>query len=119
MYNSSIPGVAGTDLTNLEHRVLNKDGTLASGLPQARGILDARVDSGNPLTLVYAGRHRYQAGGAVPAGAPLSVAANGFVVVATSGGGTIGINEDSAVTSGSFGDGVFNFLNRTMTTSEG
>ena len=118
-YNNAIPVVAATDLSAFQHRVLNSAGTLATGTPQARGILDAKVESGDQATLVYEGRHKFQAGGAIGALAPLNVASGGFVVVATSGDAVIGINENAAVTSGSYGDGVFNFLARTMTTSEG
>lgn len=119
MYNRSIAAVAGTDLRGFQHRVLNSAGTLATGAPQARGILDARVDSGMNCTLIYDGRHRYQAGGAIGALALLTVASGGFVTAATSGQVVVGVNENTAVTSGSFGDGVFSFLNRTTTTSEG
>ncbi len=119
MYNRSIPAVAGTSLLAFQHRVLNAAGTLASGAPQARGILDAKVDSGEDCTLVYDGRHKYQAGGAIGALVALTVAANGFITAATSGQQVVGINENSAVTSGSYGDGVFNFLSRTTVTSEG
>jgi len=106
MYNRSIPAVAGTSLLAFQHRVLNAAGTLASGAPQARGILDAKVDSGEDCTLVYDGRHKFQAGGAVGAHALLTVASGGFVTAATSGQQVVGINEYAAVTSGSFGDGV-------------
>jgi len=118
-YNRSIPTVAGTSLLAFQHRVINEAGTLATGAPQARGILDAKVDSGEDATLVYDGRHKYQAGGAIGAHKPLTVASGGFIVAATSGQQVIGMNEYSAVTSGSFGNGVFNFLNRTTVTSEG
>lgn len=118
-YNRSIPSVAGTDLTSFQHRVLAEDGTLATGIPQARGILAARVDSGQNCTLIYDGRSRYQAGGAIAAHDLLTVTSGGWITAATSGQVAIGINEYAAVTSGSYGDGVFNFMNRTTTTSEG
>lgn len=118
-YNRSIPAVAGTSLIAFQHRVLNSAGTLATGAPQARGILDAKVDSGENCTLVYDGRHKYQAGGAIGALALLTVASGGFVTAATSGQQVIGMNENIAVTSGSIGNGVFDFLNRTTVTSEG
>ena len=119
MYNRSIPGVAGTSLLAFQHRVLNAAGTLATSAPQARGILDARVDSGEDLSLVYDGRHKFQAGGAIAALAPVTVASGGFIVSAASNDQVFGMNENAAVTSGSYGDGVFNFLNRTTVTSEG
>lgn len=119
MYNQSIPSVAGTSLLAFQHRVLNAAGTLATGAPQARGILDAKVDSGHDMTLTISGRHKYQAGGAVTAHAPLTVASGGFVVAATSGQVVFGINGYDSVTSGSFGEGVFDFATRTTTTSEG
>ena len=119
-YNRSIVIVAGTSLLAFQHRVLNAAGTLATGVPQAHGILDAKVDSGNDATLVYDGRHRYQAGGAISGQDWLTVDSGGFITAAASGDGIVGQNEHQAVTSGSFGDGVFSFLNRgSMTTSEG
>ena len=118
-YNRSIPAVAGTSLLAFQHRVLNASGTLATGAPQSRGILDAKVDSGDDCTLVYDGRHRYQAGGAITVLDNLTVASGGFIVAAASGDMVIGMNENIAVTSGSYGDGVFSFLGRTSTTSEG
>jgi hypothetical protein len=102
-----------------QHRVINESGTLATGVPQARGILAAKVDSGEDCSLVYDGRHKFQAGGAIAAHDILTVASGGFIVAATSGQQGIGMNEYSAVTSGSYGDGVFNFMNRTLVTSEG
>ena len=118
-YNRSIPTVAGTSLMAFQHRVLNAAGTLATGAPQARGILDAKVDSGEDATLIYDGRHKFQAGGAIGAHALLTVASGGFITSAASNDQVIGMNEYAAVTSGSFGDGVFNFMNRTTVTSEG
>lgn len=119
-YNNSIPGPdAAQSLMAFQHRVINIAGTLSTGTPQARGILSAKVDSGEPTSIIYEGRSRYQAGGAIGAFEPMNVSSGGFMVAATSGDAAIGFNEGSAVTSGSYGDGVFDFRGRTLTTSEG
>lgn len=118
-YNQSINIQAETDLRAFEFRALAIDGTLATGTPQARGISSFKVDSGEQATLVFAGRSRYQSGGAIGAYEPINVSSGGFMIAATSGDHSVGFNESAAVTSGSFADGVFNFLSRTLTTSEG
>jgi len=110
---------AGTSLLAFEKRVLNASGTLATGSPQARGILEFKVDSGEQATLMYEGRTEGQAGGAIAALAPIGVASGGFLVAATSGQVSVGFNENTAVTSGSFFDCVADFRGRTLTTSEG
>ena len=112
---------AGTSLLGFVKRALNTAGTLALHSQQARGILEFKVDSGEQATLIYEGRVEAQAGGAVSALAPIKVASGGFLVAASSGdAGVIGYCENTAVTSGSFGDFVVDFRNRsTMTTSEG
>lgn len=110
---------ASTSLLGFVKRVLNSAGTLATGTPQARGVLEFKVDSGEQATLIYEGRVEAQAGGAIPALSPVNVASGGFIVAATSGGPSIGFAENTAVTSGSFGDFVLDFRGRTLTTSEG
>ncbi len=120
MYNQTLPGAdAGTDLRAFRHRAINIAGTLATGTPQSRGMLDVQADSGEPTTMIVSGRSKYQSAGAIGAFEPMNVASGGLMVAATSGGVAIGFNEGSAVTSGSFGHGVFDFRARTLTTSEG
>lgn len=118
---NGITVTAGTSLLAFQKRVCNISGTLALHSQQARGILEFKVDSGEQATLIYEGRAEGQAGGAIAAGAPVKVASGGFLVAAASGDtGLIGYAENTAVTSGSFGDFVVDFRNRTtMTTSEG
>ncbi len=116
---NAITIIAGTSLLAFEKRVLNAAGTLATGTPQARGVLEFKVDSGEQATLTYEGRVEAQAGGAIGALARVKVAANGFIVAANSGDVSVGFCENTAVTSGSFGDFVLDFTNATMTTSEG
>ena len=118
---NGITVTADTSLLGFTKRACNINGTLALHSQQARGILEFKVDSGEQATLIYEGRAEGQAGGAIPAGHPVLVASGGYLVAASSGdAGVIGFAEDTAVTSGSFGDFVVDFRNRsTMTTSEG
>jgi len=119
-YNNSIPGPdAATDLRAFQHRAVNISGTLATGTPQARGLLAFAADSGEPTSIIYEGRSRYQSAGTIAAFGPMKVASGGLMIAATSGNPCIGFNEGTAVTSGSYGDGVFDFRGRTLTTSEG
>lgn len=116
---NGITVIAGTSLLAYEKRVLNASGTLATGTPQARGVLEYKVDSGEQATLMYEGRLEAQAGGAISALARVKVSSGGFLVAANSGDAAVGYCENSAVTSGSFGDFVLDFRGVTMTTSEG
>lgn len=107
-YNDGITVDAGADLQAFQYRAIAIGGTLATGL-NARGILQNKPDSGEDATLVYQGRSKFQAGGAITVGARLTVTSGGFMTVAASGDQAVGFCEDAAVSSGSYGHGVFNF----------
>lgn len=108
-YRDSITVDAGADLQTFQYRACAIGGTLATGV-NARGILQNKPDNGEDATLAYQGRSKFQAGGAVSAGAKLTVSSGGFMTAAASGDAVVGFAEDAAVTSGSYGHGVFNFV---------
>jgi len=108
---NGITVTAGTSLLGFTKRVCSIDGTLAESANEARGILEFKVDSGEQATLTYEGRAEGQAGGAIAAGGLVSVASGGFLVAVSSGDVSVGFAENTAITSGSFGDFVLNFTN--------
>lgn len=107
-YNDSITVQAGADLTAFRYRALAIGGTLATGL-NARGVNQDKPESGENTSIVYQGRSRFIAGGAVAAGARVQVTSGGFMTTVVSGGQSVGFNENAAVGSGAVGRGVFNF----------
>ncbi len=117
-YNYSIPVAAGGDLSAVQWRAINISGTLAATPALALGILLNKPDaSGEDASLVYLGRSKYAAGGAVTAGGPLTVATSGWFVAATvaSGNSTRVVGRAMhTVVSGEIGEGLFNFVNGTL-----
>lgn len=102
---------AGEDLANARfHTIAMDDGKLAANGSEASGILD--IDgalSGDFVPLIISGGAKYAAGGAVAAGGRLTTTTSGWVTAASSGDYVIGRNGKSAVTSGSIGEGHFDF----------
>ena len=78
-YNNSIPVDASKDLSGLEYHACQASGDVAGTLALAIGILQNKPQNGEDASLVYAGRTKMQSGGAITAGAMLTVAASGFV----------------------------------------
>lgn len=112
-YNNSIPVViATTDLNHdlAQYHAVIIGGTIAPAGSTACGILQNRPKVGEDGTVVFNGRSRYRAGAAVTAGALVSVAASGWFTTAVSGGYAVG-RATQTVTSGSIGEGIFNFAN--------
>ena len=107
-YNDSITITAGADLSAFRYRALAIGGTLATGL-NARGVLQDKPLSGDNCSIAFQGRSKFIAGGAIAAGARLQVTSGGFMTTVTSGGQSVGFNENAAVSSGAVGRGVFNF----------
>jgi len=83
----------------------------------AAGILLYGGTSGQHVTVGTTGEMKFTAGAAVTSvNAPLSVAANGYLTVATSGDYIVGrftegTNRSTSITSGSVGTGLFDFVN--------
>ena len=112
-YINCIPVViATTDLNNdlSQYHAVIIGGTIAPAGSTACGILQNRPKIGEDGSVAYSGRSRYRAGGSVTAGGLISVAASGWFTAAVSGGYAVG-RATQTVTSGSIGEGVFNFAN--------
>lgn len=108
MYNEQIPVVATEDLSVAQYHACDVDGTLAQIGDTAIGLLQNKPESGEDASLVYSGRSRYRAGGAITTGGRMTCAASGWVTAAGSGDAIVG-RALSTVTSGSIGEGIFNF----------
>lgn len=100
---------AEEDLTGCQyHGISLDDGELAVNGLEASGILLNKPKSGEFLTLGWLGEFKFHAGEAIAIAKRLTVTASGFFTEATSGDYFIG-RAKSAVTSGSYGTGFFNF----------
>ncbi len=104
-----IPVTLAADLRAHQHKALAIGGTLTIGTPYAAGLLETRTDSGEDGTITVLGRARFIAGGTIARGNRLNVTSGGFMVLAASGDNSIGFAE-AAISSGSVGRGVFNFV---------
>jgi hypothetical protein len=90
--------VAGADLsspaldnTGVMHKIVNINGTIASGPTTAVGALKSKGKVGEGVRVAVEGVIKCWAGAAVSTlGYPVTVTTSGFVVAATSGGYTIG-----------------------------
>ena len=114
---------AGADLSDLTagtgaiYKAVTQLGVKAAAGDTAKGILLYGGTSGSHVTLGITGEMKFTAGAAVTSvNAPLSVAANGYVTVATSGDFIVGhftegTNRSTSITSGSVGTGLFDFVN--------
>ena len=107
-YKESIPVVAGEDLSAAQYHAIEIDGTIAQNATTAIGMLQNKPESGEDAELAYSGRSRYRAGGAITTGGRLTCSASGWITAAGSGDDFFG-RALSTVTSGSIGEGVFNF----------
>lgn len=107
-YNETIAVRAGADLRTKQYFACEIDGTVAGSVVGAAGILANKPNNGEDATLVYQGRTKFIAGGAVTAGGPLAINSTGYFTAATSTDQVAGTCEVAA-SSGSIGHGVFNF----------
>lgn len=108
MSDDNIPIMATEDLTASQYHAVQIGGTLSTGATNAMGILQNKPISGQAATTRYFGRSRYFAGGAVTAGARLSVTTSGWITAA--GSNELGVGTAmGTVSSGGIGEGIFNF----------
>lgn len=115
---------AAEDLSNLVKgtgaifkAVAADDRKLAANGLEAVGIICYGGESGNHITLDTAGIGKFTAGGAVSAGARLTVSGSGYFIAATSGSYVVGRALETAVASGAVGTGIFNFATPVYMTS--
>lgn len=85
------------------------DGKVANNGQEARGILMSKPASGQQGQLGLSGVMKFRAGGAVAAGATLTVATSGYFTVSASGDYLVGHCGETAATSGSLATGIFHF----------
>lgn len=93
------------------------DRKLAANGLEAVGIICYGGESGNHVTCDVAGVSKFTAGGAVGAGARVTVSGSGYFIAATSGSYVVGRALESAVASGAVGTGIFNFATPVYMTS--
>lgn len=108
--NIDIPLTPDIDLRGEQYKAVDISGTLALRTYNAAGLVQTRTDSGEEGTIRQFGRGFFQAGGAIARGGRVQVASGGFMTLAASGDLSCGMCE-IAVTSGSVGRGIFNFIN--------
>ena len=101
-YNQAIGVDAAADLSAKQYLAVGVDGNIAGTVLVAFGVLQNKPLSGEDASVVYAGRTKFKAGGAVTAGAMVGVNSTGYGVVVTSGSPNIG----KAITAAGSG-GVF------------
>ena len=103
---------AAEDLTShLYFAVTCHDGKIANDGSEASGILLNKPASGEAANVGMMGEMPFQAGGAIAADAKITVTTSGYCTAAGSGDHIVGKNGQVAVTSGSIGRGLFNFVN--------
>lgn len=109
MYTQSIAFLAAADMSSgCQYKAVAIGGTIAANNTAAVGILQDKPKSGEGGAAAFSGRSRYVAGAAVSAGAGLMVTTSGYMIAVVSGSLPCGKALES-VTSGSIGEGLFNF----------
>jgi hypothetical protein len=108
MYNEKLAVRAGADLSGSQGLAIGVDGTVAGTVRVAFGVLDNKPESGEDASLVFMGRSRLKAGGAITAGASVGVNSTGYFVAVNSGALQCG-KALTAVASGGVFTGIVNF----------
>lgn len=114
MYGETIGLRAGQDLRSHQYKAVGVAGTVAAANSAAIGIQLTKPNTDEDLSVQVFGRCKFRAGAAVSANAPIMVTTSGWLITCTSGSMAVG-KAISAVTSGSIGDGVFNFASAKTT----
>jgi hypothetical protein len=84
--------IAGADLSALQYRFVEADGTLPAGAgADAMGVNYSKVTSGRPATVVVAGVAKVVAGAAVAVKDKIQTDANGKAIPATTGDHVLGM----------------------------
>lgn len=112
-YADDIALNAGADMSANQYKAVVIGGTIAANSTTAMGLQQNKPNAfGRDLTARIAGRSKYRAGAAVVTGVPLMVTTSGWIITATSGSLPCGKSLE-AVSSGSIGEGYFNFAGAT------
>lgn len=103
---------AGEDLNTPGHEgvaIALDDGKVANNGQEARGILMTKPADGQHGQIGIRDIMKFRAGGAVAAGATLTVTTSGYFTVSASGDYLVGHCGETAATSGSLATGIFHF----------
>ena len=102
--------LAAEDLSARQYfAIALNDRKLANNGEEAKGILLSKPKINEHGTIGLCGKMKFHAGGAIAAGALITVATSGYCTAAGSGDHIVGTMLDEAVTSGSVGVGYFDF----------
>lgn len=104
---------AGADLTGTDvlHKAVELDGTIAAANVSV-GLLKTKGNTGENVTVGYAGHMKGFAGAAINSGALLAIAASGWLgaYAGVASGGTLPVGRAiTGAASGDLIDGLFNF----------
>lgn len=102
--------VAGESLVAYQYHIATIAGVRALNATTALGLIQGKPASGDPATICLIGKSKFKAYGTITKGADIMVG-SGMAIQATSGLSMVGRNL-YAVTSGSIGSGIFNFVTR-------
>lgn len=108
MYGDDVGFRAGADLSAGQYKAVTIGGTIAANNTTALGLLQNKPQANEDASMRVAGRSRYRAGAAVDSGSLLMVTTSGWLIAVTSGSLPCG-QAFEGVSSGSIGEGYFNF----------
>ncbi len=108
MYNQQIGVDAAADHSGNQYKAIDAAGAIAGTVVAAMGVLQNKPKSGEDAALVYNGRTKMLAGGAVAVGNLVGVNSTGYFVAV--GSGTLNIGQAyTAAGSGGVFHGIVNF----------
>ena len=107
-YKQSISVAAGADLSALQFRAVQIDGTLATTNKNAAGILQNKPESGEHANIAFFGHLKGVAGAALAVGNDVKVSSGGFLTAVASGDSSRG-KVVTAASSGSMVEFIGNF----------
>lgn len=116
MYADDVGFKSTTDLTAAQYKAVTIGGTIAAGNTAALGLLQNKPKANEDASMRVSGRSRYRAGAAVNSGSMLMVTTSGWLIAVTSGSLPCG-QAFEGVSSGSIGEGYFNFATARTTIS--
>lgn len=111
MGNPTIGKLAAQDLRTHQYKAVTIGGVVAATNTAAAGIQQNKPNDTEDCSIQLGGISRFRAGGAVSAGGAVKVTTSGWFVACASGDLACG-KAFEAVTSGSIGEGYFNFDGR-------
>lgn len=101
---------AGQDfrVAGMLHKAVTQAGVISAVSSTAMGLAKSQPNSGQHLSIGYAGHMKAYAGAAISAGARVMVTASGWMITVTSGNTPVG-KAIEAANSGDLFTGIFNF----------